>query len=141
VPWVLSLYGLRAWLRGDMTAVRLIDESRRDVQDEWHHVPWWGVGALLQVVAGIDAEEAFGSLVLIGHQPTARHAAMERPFWSPDTANPPQSRSPKPITSSVIRRSGTTCCARSSHRLASKPDWRRQPRAGYECRCILRCCR
>jgi DNA-binding CsgD family transcriptional regulator len=68
VPWVLSLYGLRAWLQGDdITAARLIDESMRDVQDEWHLVPWWGVGALLRVVAGIDAEEAFGSPVLIGH--------------------------------------------------------------------------
>jgi hypothetical protein len=67
VPWVLSLYGLRAWLQGDnLTAVRLIDESMRDVQDEWHLVPWWGVGALLRVVTGIDPDEAFGSPELIG---------------------------------------------------------------------------
>jgi tetratricopeptide (TPR) repeat protein len=65
VPWVLSLYGLRAWLHDDnITAIRLIDESLRDVQDEWHLVPWWGVGALLRVVAGADPEEAFGSPVL-----------------------------------------------------------------------------
>jgi hypothetical protein len=68
VPWVLSLHGLRAWLQGDnITAVQLIDESMRAVQDEWHLVPWWGVGALLRVVAGIDPDEAFGSPVLIGH--------------------------------------------------------------------------
>jgi DNA-binding CsgD family transcriptional regulator len=68
VPWILSLYGLRAWLHNDnITAIRLIDESMRHVQDEWHLVPWWGVGALLRVVAGIDPEEAFGSPALIGH--------------------------------------------------------------------------
>jgi DNA-binding CsgD family transcriptional regulator len=68
VPWVLSLYGLRAWLHGDnRTAVRLIDESPRDVQDEWHLIPWWGLGALLRVLAGTEPEEAFGSPVLIGH--------------------------------------------------------------------------
>jgi DNA-binding CsgD family transcriptional regulator len=39
----------------------------REVQDEWHLVPWWGVGALLRVVAGAEPEEAFGSPVLIGH--------------------------------------------------------------------------
>ena len=67
-PWVLSLYGLRAWLHGDnSTAIRLIDEGMRAVQDEWHVVPWWGLGALLRVVAGTDPEEAFGSPVLIGH--------------------------------------------------------------------------
>ena len=64
-PWARSLYGLRAWLHGDnSTAIRLIDESTRD---EWHLIPWWGVGALLRVVAGTDPEEAFGSPVLIGH--------------------------------------------------------------------------
>lgn len=67
-PWVLSLYGLRAWLQGDnLTAIRLIDESMRNVQDEWHLIPWWGVGPLLRVVAGTDPEEAFGPPVLIGH--------------------------------------------------------------------------
>jgi DNA-binding CsgD family transcriptional regulator len=68
VPWVLSLYGLRAWLHGDnITAIQLIDEGMRAVQGEWHVNPWWGVGALLHVVAGTDPEEAFGSPVLIGH--------------------------------------------------------------------------
>jgi DNA-binding CsgD family transcriptional regulator len=68
VPWALSTYGLRASLHGDSTtAIRLIDESMREVQDEWHLVPWWGVGALLRVVAGAEPEEAFGSPVLIGH--------------------------------------------------------------------------
>jgi DNA-binding CsgD family transcriptional regulator len=67
-PWVRSIYGLRAWLHGDnSTAIRLIDESLRNMQDEWHIVPWWGVGALLRVVAGTDPEEAFGSPKLIGH--------------------------------------------------------------------------
>ena len=67
-PWVRSIYGLRAWLHGDnSTAIRLIDESLRNVQDEWHMVPWWGVGALLRVVADTDPEEAFGSPKLIGH--------------------------------------------------------------------------
>jgi DNA-binding CsgD family transcriptional regulator len=67
-PWVRSIYGLRAWLHGDnSTAIRLIDESLRDMQDEWHIVPWWGVGALLRVVADTDPEEAFGSPKLIGH--------------------------------------------------------------------------
>ena len=37
------------------------------MQDEWHLIPWWGVGALLRVVAGTDPEEAFGPPVLIGH--------------------------------------------------------------------------
>jgi hypothetical protein len=50
-PWVRSVYGLRAWLHGDnSTAIRLIDESLRNMQDEWRIVPWWGVGALLRVV-------------------------------------------------------------------------------------------
>jgi len=67
-PWVRSIYGLRAWLHGDnSTAIRLIDESLRNMQDEWHIVPWWGVGALLRVVADTDPEEAFGSPKLIGH--------------------------------------------------------------------------
>jgi DNA-binding CsgD family transcriptional regulator len=68
VPWIRSIYGLRSWLRGDnSTAIQLIDEGLRNVQDEWHLVPWWGVGALLRVVAGTDPGEAFGSPVLIGH--------------------------------------------------------------------------
>jgi DNA-binding CsgD family transcriptional regulator len=68
VPWVLSLYGLRAWLHGDnITAIRLIDENLRDVQDERHVMPWWGLGALLRVLAGTEPEEAFGSPLLIGH--------------------------------------------------------------------------
>jgi DNA-binding CsgD family transcriptional regulator len=68
VPWVMSIYGLGAWLQGDnITAIRLIDEGLRDIQDEWHLIPWWGVGALLRVVAGVDPEEAFGSSTLIGH--------------------------------------------------------------------------
>jgi DNA-binding CsgD family transcriptional regulator len=67
-PWVRSIYGLRAWLQGDnSTAIRLIDESLRNMQDQWHIVPWWGVGALLRVVADTDPEEAFGSPTLIGH--------------------------------------------------------------------------
>ena len=67
-PWVRSIYGLRAWLHGDnSTAIRLNDESLRNMQDEWHIVPWWGVGALLRVVADTDPEEAFGSPKLIGH--------------------------------------------------------------------------
>jgi len=68
VPWLRSIYGLRAWLNGDnITAIRLIDEGMHYVQDEWHIVPWWGVGALLHVVAGADPEEAFGSPTLTGH--------------------------------------------------------------------------
>ena len=67
-PWARSLYGLRAWLHGDnSTAIRLFDEGMRNVQDEWHLIPWWGVGAVLRVVAGTDLEEAFGPPVLIGH--------------------------------------------------------------------------
>jgi DNA-binding CsgD family transcriptional regulator len=75
-PWVGSIYGMRAWLRGDnSTAIRLIDESLRNMQDEWHIVPWWGVGALLRVVADTNPEEAFGSPKLIGHHANwaARH--------------------------------------------------------------------
>src|SRR4029453_3448440 len=46
VPWLEIVYGLRAWLHGDnSTAIRLIDESLRDLQDESHQVPWWGVAA------------------------------------------------------------------------------------------------
>jgi DNA-binding CsgD family transcriptional regulator len=67
-PWARSLYGLRAWLQGDnSTAIRLIDEGMHNLQDEWHLIPWWGVGPLLRVVAGTDPEEAFGPPVLIGH--------------------------------------------------------------------------
>jgi DNA-binding CsgD family transcriptional regulator len=67
-PWARSIYGLRAWLHGDNnTAIRLIDESLHNMQDDWHIVPWWGVGALLRVVADTDPEEAFGSPKLIGH--------------------------------------------------------------------------
>jgi len=59
---------VRAWLHGDnSTAIRLIDEGMRNVQDESHLIPWWGVGALLRVVAGTDPEQAFGPPVLIGH--------------------------------------------------------------------------
>jgi DNA-binding CsgD family transcriptional regulator len=68
VPWASSIYGLRAWLHGDnITAARLIEESMREVQNEWHLIPWWGVGALLHAVAGTHPEEAFGSPVVTGH--------------------------------------------------------------------------
>ena len=82
VPWVRGIYGLRAWLHGDNnTAIRLIDESQRDVQDEWHFVPWWGVGALLRVVAGTDPNEAFGSPVLIGHHSNGAARAYGVTIW------------------------------------------------------------
>jgi predicted ATPase/DNA-binding CsgD family transcriptional regulator len=82
VPWALSGYGLRAWLHGDSSAaIRLIDESMRDVQDEWHIVPWWGVGALLHVVAGTALEEAFGSPILIGHHANRAARSYGAAVW------------------------------------------------------------
>jgi hypothetical protein len=81
-PWVRGIYGLRAWLHGDnSTAIRLIDESLRDVQDEWHLVPWWGLGALLRVIAGTEPEEAFGSPVLIGHHANWAARGYARAVW------------------------------------------------------------
>jgi hypothetical protein len=118
-PWVRSVYGLRAWLHGDnSTAIRLIDESLRNMQDEWRIVPWWGVGALLRVVSDTT--------------PTGRLATTARLFGSSGTVDLRQSRSPKPITSSGIRRSTDTCCARSSRRLSTKRAWKPRPRAGSE---------
>jgi len=82
VPWLRIVYGLRAWLHGDSsTAIRLIDESLRDLQDEWHQVPWWGVGALLRVVAGTELEEAFGSPILIGHHANWAARAYGAAIW------------------------------------------------------------
>jgi DNA-binding CsgD family transcriptional regulator len=82
VPWLQIVYGLRAWLEGDSsTARRLIDESLRDLQDEWHQVPWWGVGALLRVVAGAELDEAFGSPVLVGHHANWAARAYGAAVW------------------------------------------------------------
>jgi DNA-binding CsgD family transcriptional regulator len=83
VPWLRSIYGLRAWLHGDnSSAVRLINESLQDVQDEWHLVPWWGVGALLRVVAGTEPEEAFGSPALIGHHANWAARGYSAAIWA-----------------------------------------------------------
>ena len=82
VPWLQIVYGLRAWLHRDSsTAIRLIDASLRDLQDEWHQVPWWGLGALLRVVAGTELEEAFGSPVLIGHHANWAARAYGAAVW------------------------------------------------------------
>ena len=132
VPWVRGIYGLRAWIHGDNnTAIRLIDESLRDVQDEWHLLPWWGVGALLRVVAGTDPEEAFGSPVLIGHHANWAARGYGTAYRSSATANRRQSQSP-PITSSGIPQSTDTCCVRSSRRLSTKRACSRRRRAGCE---------
>ena len=82
VPWLGSVYGLRAWLHGDnSTAIQLIDESLRNLQDEWHQVPWWGVAALLRVVAGTELEVAFGSPGLIGHHANWAARAYGAAIW------------------------------------------------------------
>jgi DNA-binding CsgD family transcriptional regulator len=82
VPWIPTIYGLRAWLRGDnTTAIQLIDEGQRYVQDEIYLVPWWGVGALLRVVAGADPEEAFAPAVQIGHHANRAARAYGQAVW------------------------------------------------------------
>jgi DNA-binding NarL/FixJ family response regulator len=59
---------MRAWFHGDIiSAIELFDESLRYFQGEVHVMPYWGLGALLPVVAGGDTEEVFGSIGLTGH--------------------------------------------------------------------------
>jgi DNA-binding CsgD family transcriptional regulator len=68
IPRAKLFFGMRAWLHGDsMSAIELFDESLRYVQGEVHVMPWWGVWALLRVVAGADTEETFGPVQLTGH--------------------------------------------------------------------------
>ena len=130
VPWVLSLYGVRAWLHGDnSTAIRLIDEGMRNVQDESHVIPWWGVGALLRVVAGTEPEETSCTDRTPRQQGGARlrHGRL---------GGPKRAISVKSIAEADhlvrIRRSPATCCVRPSRRLSIKPAWSPQPRAGCE---------
>jgi DNA-binding CsgD family transcriptional regulator len=68
VPWSRSVLGIRAWMQGDdAAAISLFDEGSSFLLDELHSVPWFGVGALLHVLAGMDPEDAFGPTDLMGH--------------------------------------------------------------------------
>jgi DNA-binding CsgD family transcriptional regulator len=68
VPWAKGVLATRAWFRGEtITAIQLIDETRRFDEEEVKLVPWGGIGALIRVVAGTDPDEAFGPPELIGH--------------------------------------------------------------------------
>jgi DNA-binding CsgD family transcriptional regulator len=67
-PWAKLFLAMRAWYHGDsISAIDLFDESLRSLQGEVHVMPWWGVWALLRVVADTDPEEAFGPIELTGH--------------------------------------------------------------------------
>jgi len=76
VPWAAGVVGMRAWFDGDSTAaIRLIDDGMDYVRGEVKVPPWCGVGALLQVLAGADPDEAFGPTELMGHHANrAAHA-------------------------------------------------------------------
>ncbi|MFL6044292.1 MAG: ATP-binding protein [Propionibacteriaceae bacterium] len=68
IPWAKLFLGMRAWLNGDSrSAIELFDQSLRYLHGEVHVMPWWGVWALLRVVADTDPEEAFGPIELTGH--------------------------------------------------------------------------
>ena len=57
-----------AWLRGDnATAVDLIEQGLRSVQDELKMMPWWGLAKLLRVIDGAHPAEQFGPAELRGH--------------------------------------------------------------------------
>jgi DNA-binding CsgD family transcriptional regulator len=67
-PWAKIFLAMRAWFHGDsVSALELFDESLGFLQGEVHVMPWWGVWALLRVVADTDPEEAFGPIELTGH--------------------------------------------------------------------------
>jgi DNA-binding CsgD family transcriptional regulator len=67
-PWAKLFLGMRAWFHGDsVSALELFDESLGSLHGEVHVMPWWGVWALLRVVADTDPEEAFGPIELTGH--------------------------------------------------------------------------
>jgi hypothetical protein len=67
VPWSRSVLGIRAWMQGDdATAINLMDEGSSSLLDEVQSVPWFGVGALLHVLAGTDPQEAFSPTDLMG---------------------------------------------------------------------------
>jgi predicted ATPase/DNA-binding CsgD family transcriptional regulator len=68
IPWAKLFLAMRAWHHGDsISAIDLFDKSVRYPQGEVHVMAWWGVGALLRVVAGGETEEAFGPVELTGH--------------------------------------------------------------------------
>jgi DNA-binding CsgD family transcriptional regulator len=76
VPWAAGVVGMRAWFDGDsIAAIRLIEDGMDYVRGEVKVPPWWGVGALLQVLAGTHPDEAFGPTELMGHHANrAAHA-------------------------------------------------------------------
>jgi DNA-binding CsgD family transcriptional regulator/tetratricopeptide (TPR) repeat protein len=76
IPWAMGVVGLRAWLDGDNTAaIRLIHDSMEYLRHETKIAPLWGVGLLLQVLAGADPDELFGPTELMGHHANrAAHA-------------------------------------------------------------------
>ena len=68
VPWVNAVLGMRAWFDGDNTrAIEYIDAGMAHVNGEVKVTPWWGVGRLLQSIAGDNPDEAFGPPELFGH--------------------------------------------------------------------------
>ena len=120
-PWVLSLYGLRAWLHGDnSTAIRLIDEGMRNVQDEWHLIPWWELGTAARrrwhrPRGGVRPSCTDRTPRQLGGA-RLRHGRL----GASRTGDLRQGRSPKPITSFGTLRSTATCCVRPSRRLSTK---------------------
>jgi hypothetical protein len=107
------------------------------MQNEWHIVPWWGVGALLRVVAGTDPEESFGSPTLIGHHANWAARRYGAAVWELRNGRSPSESIAE--ADHLVRHSRFTgtCCVRSSRRLSTKPAWRRRPRAGCERRRVL----
>ncbi len=68
IPWAKLFLAMRAWFHGDsISAIELFDQSLRYLHGEVHVMRWWGVWALLRVVADTDPEEAFGPTELTGH--------------------------------------------------------------------------
>ena len=71
-----------------------MDDALSYVRHEIKVVPWWGVAALLHVVAGADPDDAFGAPELFGHHANwaARHYG--------DAVH--QSRTGQSVTQSIV---------------------------------------
>lgn len=100
--------GVRAWLHGDSsTAIRLIEESLRFVEDEVKIAPWLGFAGLLRVVDGIDPAEAFGPTDLTGHHANWAARALGTAVWELRAGQPAEA-----------------ALAEAEHLLLHAPFWR-----------------
>ena len=89
-------------------------------------MPWWGVWALLRVVAGTDPEEAFGPIELTGHHLNWAARGFARLFRMSVAVALRLNRSRKPSTTpayAVHRHLLRTIVAPTLARLASRQLW------------------